>query len=223
MPLKEGRRELLPLAGLAMSRPEALYPLANLRHDHARATPLMIAQTARQASSWGNVGNVGSMADRGGLLFRKQHESRRVMLINGKCHCGNISFTLDWPGESPDISARACGCGFCVKHGGVWTSKPGATLNVSVHDRTASSKYAFGTETATFHICSRCGAVPFVSSEIENRLYAVVNVNTFEGVPPSLLHRGDANFEGENVESRLSRRARNWIDIVHIREDEGLG
>jgi hypothetical protein len=145
------------------------------------------------------------------------------MLINGRCHCGNISFSLDWPGNAPDIPARACGCTFCVKHGGVWTSKPGATLNVRVHDRAALSKYAFGSETATFHVCSRCGAVPFVSSEIANHLYAVVNVNTFEGVDPSLLHRADSNFEGEDVESRLLRRARNWINNVHIEEGEGVG
>jgi hypothetical protein len=65
--------------------------------------------------------------------------------------------------------------------------------------------------------------VPFVSSEIANRLYAVVNVNTFEGVDPSLLHRADSDFEGEDVESRLSRRARNWIDNVHIDENQGVG
>lgn len=140
------------------------------------------------------------------------------MLIDGKCHCGNISFSLNWPGEELNISARAYGCTFCTKHGGVWTSKPGATLNVRVRDWHASSKYAFGTKTATFHVCSRCGAVPFVSSEIASRLYAVVNVNTFEGVDQSLVHREGSNFEGEDVESRLSRRIRNWIDNVHIEE-----
>ena len=138
------------------------------------------------------------------------------MLIDGKCHCGNISFVLEWPGGTPAIPARACGCTFCTKHGGVWTSKPGATLNVKLRDRQAWSKYTFGTQTATFHVCSRCGAVPFVSSEIANRLYAVVNINTFEGVDPSLVHKEGSNFEGEDVASRLSRRTRNWIDNVHI-------
>ena len=51
------------------------------------------------------------------------------MLINGKCHCGNISFSLDWPKEAAAMSARAFGCTFCTKHGGVWTSEPGATLS----------------------------------------------------------------------------------------------
>jgi hypothetical protein len=140
------------------------------------------------------------------------------MLINGKCHCGNIAFSLDWPGETPDIPARACGCSFCVKHGGVWTSNPGARLNVRIADRAAASKYAFGTQTAMFHVCSRCGAVPFVSSEIENRVYAVVNVNCFEAVDPSTIHRASADFEGEDVPSRLARRTRNWIGDVHIEE-----
>ncbi len=76
------------------------------------------------------------------------------MRIDGKCHCGNISFSLDWPEETTAISARACGCTFCTKHGGVWTSKPGTTLHARVRDRAAMSEYVFGTETATFHVCS---------------------------------------------------------------------
>jgi len=41
------------------------------------------------------------------------------MLIRGSCHCGNISFHLDWSPDPAEIRARACDCTFCVKHGGV--------------------------------------------------------------------------------------------------------
>ena len=140
------------------------------------------------------------------------------MFIKGKCHCGNIAFELEWEGDPPEIPARACGCTFCVKHGGVWTSNPTSTLTVSVRDAALVSKYAFGTRTATFHVCSRCGAVPLVTSEIANHLYAVVNVNVFENVDPSWLRRAAASFEGEDVESRLARRKRNWIADVCIAE-----
>jgi len=116
------------------------------------------------------------------------------MRIDGKCHCGNIAFTLDWPGESLEIPARACGCSFCVKHGGVWTSNPKARLTIIVRDAALVSAYAFGTRTATFHVCARCGAVPFVTSDIDDHRYAVVNVNAFEGVDPSRLRRGSADF-----------------------------
>jgi hypothetical protein len=138
------------------------------------------------------------------------------MLISGKCHCGNIAFELEWEGDTAKIPARACGCSFCVKHGGVWTSNPNSRLSVAIRDISLVSKYAFGSRTATFHVCSRCGAVPLVTSEIANQLYAVVNVNVFENVDPSRLNRAVASFEGEDSESRLARRRRNWIADVRI-------
>jgi hypothetical protein len=64
----------------------------------------------------------------------------------------------------------------------------------------------------------RCGAVPFVTSEIANRLYAVVNVNTFENLDSLHLRRQSANFDGEELPSRLARRQQNWIADVHISE-----
>jgi hypothetical protein len=141
------------------------------------------------------------------------------MLINGKCHCGNVAFELEWAGSKPEIPARACGCSFCVKHGGVWTSNPQSTLRVTVHDAAHVSKYAFGTRTATFHVCSQCGAAPLVTSEIAGHLYAVVNVNTFENVDESWLRRVSSDFEGEKVATRLARRKRNWIADVRFAEN----
>jgi len=95
------------------------------------------------------------------------------MLLTGKCHCGNIAFALDWKGGPAGIPARACGCSFCIKHGGVWTSNPDSRLAVTIRDSALTSKYVFGTRTA-------------------------------------------ASFEGEDVESRLARRRRNWIADVRI-------
>jgi hypothetical protein len=138
------------------------------------------------------------------------------MLIEGKCHCGNISFTLDWPGEAAEIPARACGCTFCVKHGGVWTSNPAGRLSATLRDPSRINRYAFGTRTATFHVCAECGSVPFVTSTIDDHEYAVVNVNMFENVEPARLKRGAADFEGEATESRLARRKRGWIPDVRI-------
>ena len=140
------------------------------------------------------------------------------MLVNGKCHCGNISFALEWEGDPAELPARACGCSFCVKHGGVWTSNPKSRLVVTFRDDSLVSKYVFGTRTATFHVCSRCGIVPLVTSEIASHLYAVVNVNALENVDPATLHRTAANVEGEDVESRIARRTRNWIADVRIAE-----
>ena len=138
------------------------------------------------------------------------------MLIKGKCHCGNIGFTLTWDPDPKEIQARACGCTFCQKHGGVWTSNPRGTLSVSIKEKSAVSKYAFGTKTADFHICSRCGVVPVVTSTIDGKVYAVVSVNAFEAVDPALLKRAAADFEGEDEASRLARRKRGWIADVRF-------
>jgi hypothetical protein len=138
------------------------------------------------------------------------------MRIEGKCHCGNIRYALDWPGDGAAIATRVCGCTFCTKHGGNWTSHRDATLAAEVRDPGLVSKYRFGTATADFHVCARCGVVPLVTSEIDGRLYAVVNANTFQGVDPSVFVRTPTSFNGEGTGERLERRARNWIRNVRI-------
>ncbi|HEX2565305.1 MAG TPA: hypothetical protein VHL85_00465 [Burkholderiales bacterium] len=136
------------------------------------------------------------------------------MLISGKCHCGNISFKLDWKPEPSEIQARACTCTFCQKHGGVWTSCPTGSLRVSIKDPARVSKYAFGTKTADFHVCNACGVVPVVTSRLDGRVYAVVNVNAFEGIDPAMLKKAPASFDAEDEPKRLARRKRGWISDV---------
>lgn len=136
------------------------------------------------------------------------------MLIQGGCHCGNISFELDWAPDPAEIPARACGCSFCVKHGGVWTSNPDSALRVTLQDSALDPGYFFGTRTGRFHVCARCGVVPLVTCTLDGRTHAVVNVNTFHDVARSLLRPVAASFEGEDIEARLARRKRNWIGDV---------
>ena len=141
------------------------------------------------------------------------------MNIHGSCHCDNIAFTLSWAPDPTEIPARACDCSFCLKHGGVWTSNPTGSLSVAVKDPSLLTKYAFGTQTAQFHTCARCGVVPVVTSQIEERTYAVVSVNAFDGVDPSLLRHATASFDGEGKDSRMLRRQRNWIADVQFTVD----
>jgi hypothetical protein len=143
------------------------------------------------------------------------------MMISGSCHCGNISFTLAWEPSPAEIPARACTCTFCTKHGGVWTSWPAGILRVTARDAARVSKYVFGTKTAEFHVCSRCGIVPVVTSQLDGRLYAVVSVNAFDGVTPTLIRSSPASFDGEGTGERLERRKRNWIAQVEFIGNSG--
>ena len=140
------------------------------------------------------------------------------MDISGSCHCGNISFSMRWPDEAGEIPARRCGCTFCVKHGGVWTSEPRAALRVRLSDVGSVARYAFGTETADFLICTRCGATPLVTSQIEGVTYAVVNVNCFDNVDRGRIREQSASFDGEDAPARLDRRRRKWIADVVLSE-----
>ena len=104
-----------------------------------------------------------------------------------------------------------------MKHGGTWTSYSAGKLEVAIEDPALVSRYEFGTKTATFHVCARCGIVPVVTSDLDGRTYAVVSVKAFENVDPAMLKPGPVSFEGEGVESRLARRKRNWIGEVKFR------
>lgn len=136
------------------------------------------------------------------------------MLIRGSCHCQNLSFALDWPGTPAEIPARACTCSFCSKHAGVWTSHPEASLRIAIARPALASTYAFATQTAQFHLCTRCGVAPVATSRIDGRLFAVVNVNTFDGIEPSLVRVTPSSLDEEDMATRLARRQRHWIGSV---------
>lgn len=134
--------------------------------------------------------------------------------IVGSCHCENIRFDLQWPSIDAEILVRKCGCSFCVKHGGAWTSNRQSILTVKISDPSQVSKYQFGTGSADFHVCTKCGVVPLVVCDIDGMLYAVVNANTFENLGELSISTTPTNFDGEDTGSRLERRKRNWIPSV---------
>jgi hypothetical protein len=68
------------------------------------------------------------------VVVSKQNQEESTMPISGRCHCGNITFALQWKPEPLEIPARACGCSFSIKHGGVWTSCSTASLKVIVQN-----------------------------------------------------------------------------------------
>jgi len=144
-----------------------------------------------------------------------------VETLTGRCHCGTLSFELDWPDPGAPIRARACGCTYCTRHRGTYTSHPRARLRARVADPALLSRYRFGTGTAEFHVCARCGGIPFCTSAIDGHLYAVVNVNTFVDVDPARLEVAGSDFDGEALDDRLARRARSWIADVEVVVERG--
>lgn len=143
-----------------------------------------------------------------------------MSIIVGSCHCTNIRYSLHWPDSATEIPVRECGCTFCRKHGGAWTSSRDSALKATIKDQSLVSEYQLGTATAIFHVCSNCGVVPFVTSRIDDNLYAVVNTNTFDDTGEFTFSRSSADFDGEDVGDRLERRKCNWISDVRFLQND---
>jgi hypothetical protein len=111
---------------------------------------------------------------------------------------------------------RACGCRLCRKHAAVWTSHPQGSFQLAIADLAQTQRYQFGSKTADFHVCSRCGVIPIVTSLIAGRRYAVFNANAFEDVDRSQFVVGATDFEGESTTERLARRQRNWTPELAV-------
>ena len=71
---------------------------------------------------------------------------------------------------------------------------------MTIRDASLVSKYAFGTRTATFHVCSTCSAVPLVTSATANHPMPSSRQRIGER-HESWLCRAAANFDGEDIES----------------------
>lgn len=130
--------------------------------------------------------------------------------IEGSCHCGNIGFAFYRPFGDGRIPVRVCGCSFCRKHGGRWTSHPRGEFTLRIRDHQKVTNYQFGTRSADFHICAICGVVPVVTCVLDGVRHAVVNVNSFNGIDAAALVEAAADFESEALEQRLARRRLNW-------------
>lgn len=139
-----------------------------------------------------------------------------MQTIKGGCHCNNINYQLHWPLESNLIAARACDCSFCSKHNGIMTSHVDATLEININDWDVTTSYRFATKTADFLVCSNCGVMAAVVSKIDNSMYGVVNIHSFDNLKSWDYTVEFRNYDSEDINSRLARRASAWIPNVRI-------
>jgi len=126
----------------------------------------------------------------------------------GACHCGALTLNFRSEKSPAELGARTCQCSFCQMHGASWTSDPGGDLEITLSGPV--SRYRFGTETADFLVCTNCGVVPAVVSEIEGQLLGVVRVDCLEQSAVFLEQAAPMDLDGEILDSRLDRRAKRW-------------
>ena len=138
------------------------------------------------------------------------------MTLTGSCHCGSIRYEADWPDGTGPVPARRCGCTYCTRFNGTWTSHPDAQLIIFTRQQAPPSRYRFGTGTADFLFCSVCGVAVAALCETADGLKAVLNVNTLDDQNLA-LDFSDTDFDGESLEQRLERRMSRWIGQVTLK------
>lgn len=126
----------------------------------------------------------------------------------GSCHCNHITYTLSWPDDGP-LPLRKCNCTFCIKHSPTYFGSSKASLRLRLQDLHAMTKYEFGSHTASFYFCANCGTFLLAISMIDRHKYAVMNANTLNDHVASSITQMD--YEGEDIDARLSRRKATWI------------
>jgi hypothetical protein len=132
----------------------------------------------------------------------------------GGCHCGNLRLSLLLSEPPEAVRLRACQCSFCRAHATRTTSDPNGAVEVRADDWSLVEPYRFGTGTAEFLICRRCGVYIGAFCDTPAGPRAVINTNAlddrarFAGEPTLYDH------EGETLADRLARRAANWTPAV---------
>ena len=129
--------------------------------------------------------------------------------LTGGCRCGNFKLTLLLSKPPAEFVARKCGCSFCVGRNGTHVSDPEGSVQIAITDESLWNKHRFGTATCDFMICKKCDGYLGAVGETPAGLKAVISIWCLE-TPDVFTKFMPTDFEGEDVENRLARRARNW-------------
>ena len=106
--------------------------------------------------------------------------SSEAVTLNGACHCGAVTFTVDLPDGL--ASARRCTCSICRMRGAVAVTGSIASFRLRQGaDKLAT--YRFNTGVAEHHFCSVCGIYTHHKRR-SNPDQLGVNTACLEGVSP---------------------------------------
>jgi hypothetical protein len=136
----------------------------------------------------------------------------------GGCHCSNLSLSLRLSQAPADTRLRACGCSFCRAHNTRTTSDPKGSVEIRARDWFLVERYCFGTGTAEFLICRRCGIYVGAIGETASGTRAVINTNCLDDRAAFTQQPTPVDHDGEATGDRLARRAANWTPATIHRE-----
>lgn len=136
------------------------------------------------------------------------------MQHRGGCHCGNLRLEMRLTQPPSEVRLRACGCSFCRMHQTRTCSDPNGSVEITAADWDLVERYRFGTATAEFLICRRCGVYIGAVCDTPAGTRAVINTNCLDDRTAFTGQPNPTDHDGETLDGRLSRRAANWTPTV---------
>jgi hypothetical protein len=132
----------------------------------------------------------------------------------GGCHCGNVHVRLRLNTPPRETPLRACQCSFCRAHSTRTAADPAGLLELWAEDWTLVEPYRFGSRSADYFVCRRCGI--YIAAVCATRAgeRAVVNVNCLADRAEFTQIPAAADYDGETEEARLARRAVKWMPAL---------
>jgi len=132
------------------------------------------------------------------------------MKHKGGCHCGAIRLVYESDVPPEEAPLRVCQCDFCRRHGALAVSDPAGRAIIDIRDSEAVQRYRFGSRTADYLVCGRCGVYVAAVMETEGKARAVVIVRALDDAARFSQAGIPADFSGEPSDERLARRKRTW-------------
>ena len=136
------------------------------------------------------------------------------MFHTGGCHCENIKVGLRLTKPPDQMPLRSCSCSFCRSHGTRTISDRDGLVEITATDWSLVERYQFGSRTADYLLCRRCGVYVGAVCETSSGLRAVVNVNCLDDRAAFTQSPAAPDYDGEPTDARLDRRSANWMPAV---------
>jgi hypothetical protein len=132
----------------------------------------------------------------------------------GGCHCENISVRLRLSKPPEQMPLRSCSCAFCRSHGTRTLSDREGSVEIHADDWSLVERYRFGSRTADYLLCRRCGVYVGAVCETSSGLRAVLNVNCLDDRAAFTQVPAAPDYDGETTDARLDRRSMNWMPAL---------
>jgi len=134
------------------------------------------------------------------------------MIIEAKCHCGNIELRMITAGKARKLHPVTCPCRFCTLHGARHLSDARGNASISIRDHDQLIRYRFGTESADFLICKRCGIYVAAVIMDGDQCWSALNLNLTD--QRELPASQDIRWQRQSHDERIAFRKTVWTPTV---------